>query len=629
MILGVAVCTVGMAQKKYLTTHFPNSTLMNIVKDAAPGTYAPVYGDQYWQDSIPEAMRKSYIAKGEQLLNCKWESLPVTLFSDYRTNGDRMRYQNVIFPKRNQLITLVLAELMEHKGRFMPDILNGLLSICEETWWGIPAHYGPKMPVPEQQSLDLFNAETGGMMSWVYYMMKEPISQFSPLLTQRIKQEITRRILVPGLNGNDWWRTSAMNWNPWICSNWLTCVLLVEDNKANQAQGLEKIFGCLDYYMDNYSNDGGCDEGPSYWDRSAASMCDCLWLLSKATGGKIDMSSNPKLKAMGAYLCKMNIGKRHGVNFADAGPGFLPSVNSVFTVGTYLHDKVMCSYSAYLAKEEDFFTDPAKRCSYLFPLSRELMLLSQIKTLESYKGKSQMYFDAYLPDLQVVTARSEKNSEEGLFMAAKGGTNGESHNHNDVGNFIVYQDAEPMIIDAGVGTYRRETFNDATRYKIWTMQSGYHNLPQINGVDQMYGKTYAAKDVKEKATNKRVTFSLDIAGAYPEEAKVKSWVRTLNFVRGKYVDVTEQYALSAYTAPTEIMLITPVKPTVSDGKVSMKSDKIHAKVTFNPAEVEVSAEEINMDDEKMTHTWGHLYRIKMRVKSTGVNNLVRYRISGE
>jgi hypothetical protein len=229
----------------------------------------------------------------------------------------------------------------------------------------------------------------------------------------------------------------------------------------------------------------------------------------------------------------------------------------------------------------------------------------------------------------VVTARSEKNSEEGLFMAAKGGTNGESHNHNDVGNFIVYQDAEPMIIDAGVGTYRRETFNDATRYKIWTMQSGYHNLPQINGVDQMYGKTYAAKDVKEKATNKRVTFSLDIAGAYPEEAKVKSWVRTLNFVRGKYVDVTEQYALSAYTAPTEIMLITPVKPTVSDGKVSMKSDKIHAKVTFNPAEVEVSAEEINMDDEKMTHTWGHLYRIKMRVKSTGVNNLVRYRISGE
>ena len=38
----------------------------------------------------------------------------------------------------------------------------------------------------------------------------------------------------------------------------------------------------------------------------------------------------------------------------------------------------------------------------------------------------------------------------------------------------------PVIIDAGVGTYTRQTFS-SERYTIWTMQSNYHNLPMING----------------------------------------------------------------------------------------------------------------------------------------------------
>lgn len=45
----------------------------------------------------------------------------------------------------------------------------------------------------------------------------------------------------------------------------------------------------------------------------------------------------------------------------------------------------------------------------------------------------------------------------------------------------------PILIDAGVGTYTRQTFSNE-RYSIWTMQSNYHNLPMINGVPEKYGK---------------------------------------------------------------------------------------------------------------------------------------------
>ena len=74
-----------------------------------------------------------------------------------------------------------------------------------------------------------------------------------------------------------------------------------------------------------------------------------------------------------------------------------------------------------------------------------------------------------------------EGSAEGLCLAAQGGTNGQSHNHNDVGNFVVYADGLPAIIDVGVETYTAKTFS-SPRYGIWTMQSAYHNCPTIDGV---------------------------------------------------------------------------------------------------------------------------------------------------
>jgi hypothetical protein len=47
-------------------------------------------------------------------------------------------------------------------------------------------------------------------------------------------------------------------------------------------------------------------------------------------------------------------------------------------------------------------------------------------------------------------------------MAIKGGNNGESHNHNDVGSFIIYTDGEPLFIDPGVGEYTAKTFSNSS-----------------------------------------------------------------------------------------------------------------------------------------------------------------------
>ncbi|WP_259391711.1 heparinase II/III-family protein [Paenibacillus thiaminolyticus] len=94
--------------------------------------------------------------------------------------------------------------------------------------------------------------------------------------------------------------------------------------------------------------------------------------------------------------------------------------------------------------------------------------------------------DRWMPGVEVMVARERG---DGWFLAAKGGHNDESHNHNDIGSFIVYADQCPLWIDAGVGTYTAKTFSPE-RYSIWTMQSGYHNVPTVNGAEQAPGRTF-------------------------------------------------------------------------------------------------------------------------------------------
>src|SRR5919202_1922411 len=83
----------------------------------------------------------------------------------------------------------------------------------------------------------------------------------------------------------------------------------------------------------------------------------------------------------------------------------------------------------------------------------------QLATLRSAPRQQALLRDAWMPGIQVMTARVKDGSSQGLYLAAQGGHNAESHNHNDVGNFLVYADGKPAIIDVGVETYTAKTFS--------------------------------------------------------------------------------------------------------------------------------------------------------------------------
>ena len=565
----------------------------------------PQAGDAFWRDSIPTEMRQSYISYGNQYAGKPWTVLPWTVFAENKITGNRVNYEGLCFEKRRQLAALVMAEIMEGRGRFISDIINGLGSFCEETWWGIPAHYSKPIPLTELQEVDLFNAETASLVVWTRYMLEKQLDVFSSALCQRIDREIERRILQPAVEKDYWWKTAGMNWNPWICSNWLACVLICEKVEARKAEAIRQIRQAIRAFIDAYPEDGGCDEGPGYWDRAAASMFEILRLLPDDANFS---GMFGKIQRMAAYAYKTYIGNDYCVCFADAHENkAVQQVNIVYPFGLWLNDQTMRAFGAYLGQRKQVLSNPAALFdkSGNFPtLGRELFFLRHIREFMAEQPHEPLLKDVWLPDLQIMTARRGN-----LYVAMKGGHNGESHNHNDVGSFIVYSNSEPLFIDPAVGEYTAQTFGKG-RYDIWTMQSQFHNLPQINGVDQKDGKSFAAKVVSHK--NGQLT--LDIAAAYPNEAAVKSWKRTVS-ARATGISVVEDYELDACRQPVRLMLMA-LSPTALQ--------HLH----YDKRQLEVTVEDIsNKLDPVLQKMWGQqMFRIILTVKSAKLKDQIKYTI---
>jgi hypothetical protein len=208
-----------------------------------------------------------------------------------------------------------------------------------------------------------------------------------------------------------------------------------------------------------------------------------------------------------------------------------------------------------------------------------------------------------------------KNSSD-WFFATKGGHNNESHNHNDVGTFMLYKGSIPVFVDAGVGTYTKQTFS-GERYSIWSMQSGWHNLPIINGKTQRHGALYKAADVEVCAKGKVKTFKLDIAGAYRKGTDCRSWIREYKLT-DKLLTITDVYDL-------EVRNAADVENFLVQGKVYMTADvlsngyivKENEVVVENqgvffrlvyPAGMIPSVEVKELTDPRLTKVWGDSLR---------------------
>ncbi len=630
---------------------FSPDDIRTLLVPRASFTPYPPAGDRDAWEALPADTRRALVEAGERFLGYAYPSLPATLFLEFAREGNRSRYETQQFTRRAALEALVVAECAEAGERFLDDIANGVWAVCEESFWGIPAHVGEQragvtLPDVTEPVVDLFAAETGNLLAWTAYLLGDRLDSVSPLVRERVRLEINRRILEPMRERDDFrWMGFAElpndrkvnNWNPWICSNWLAATLLNGSDEEQRARDVHRIVRTVDNFIDTYPADGGCDEGPSYWGHAGASLFDTLDLLYRASDGAISVFDEPLVEEIGRYIYRAHIADDYYVNFADAPAIVRPRASLVRAYGERIGDDDMVAFGRWLEARGDAVSSSMSQRDRLRPanLQRVLRRLfaqrdkeagardasrpgagsreAPAASADAAPGRPPLPGDVWLPDIQVMVARDREGTTDGFLLAAKGGHNAESHNHNDVGSFVVYRDGRPLIVDAGVETYSRKTFSDR-RYEIWTMQSAFHTLlPALDGVQQEAGARFAASDVHWSADDSGAELELDIASAYPPQAGLDRWRRSVRLDRATGVRIHDEYRLSRPIGRLTISVLTPCAARIDPpGTVVLAEREIvdgrssaSGVLTFDHRAFSATLERIDIHDDRLAASWGN------------------------
>ena len=560
----------------------------------------PPASDRAGWEGLPPSARQRLLAAGEAEAAKPIAPLPLHLWLAFTREGSRAEWEAALFSRRARLCALAAAECVEYKGRFLDGIADTLWAICEESAWQLPAHNSyvrdtPQLPLPDtaRPLIDLFAAEAGALLSTVCYLLGPALEGAYPGLTTRIQREVRARILAPYLHDHFWWMGSGAepmcNWTSWCTQNVLLCFFLLPSVSQDERRAAVcQAAYSLDCFLKDYGPDGCCNEGAQYYRHAGLTLWGALHILASAAPAAFaPLFREEKIKNIAEYILNVHVDGPYYLNFGDCSP-----LAGRCGAREYLFARAVGSPALAALAAADFRADcdpdhlAAQDASSRINLwYRLLTAFTEQELLSCPADADAPDGDVWYPSVGVFAAR-----RGGWVLGAKMGSNGDSHNHNDTGSVTVYKDGRPFLIDIGVESYTRKTFSPR-RYEIWTMQSGWHNLPTFSGVMQLPGAEYAARDVETG----QGSIAADLAGAYPP-------IRGLSFYRRQAAVTAEGVTLTDQTdwpGEVELTLMTERQPVPCEGGLAVGEV---GRILLHPG-VEVTITPVPVSDPRLRTAW--------------------------
>lgn len=619
LLLAAGLCTASLDVQAYeernlLQQQAEQASLKDMLVMGQKWVNYPAYKDRDGWNQLFGTYRTSVIRNGEKQLSYGWEVVKATDYMEFERTGNRQIMERPFGRNAEAVVQLLLAELAEGKGRFLDQLANGVFHLCEMTSWALSAHLPSQpshrsLPNSMYHLIDLTAGDLGGMLSWVYYFMHEEFDKLDPEISARLYRELDRRIMTPYLEDDSFWWMAVHykgqmvnNWNPWCNFNALMCFMLIENDKDRLAKAVWRSMESVDKYLNYVHADGACEEGPAYWGHAPGKLLDYLELLGKITGGKVNLFRVAQVRNMGEYISRSYVGSGWVVNFADASAKGGGDSHLIYRYGKAVGSDELMHFASFLNQDKQMKWSgrDVYRILQAFSIDGDMRKLEPSHEVPAFTWYPETEF-YYL-------------SKGDAFLAAKGGYNSESHNHNDAGSCSFWYRQTPILIDAGVGTYTRQTFSNE-RYSIWTMQSDYHNLPLVNGYSQKDGRQYKARVLK--ATDKE--FSADLAAAYPREAGIKEWKRSYRLSSGK-LTVQDRFRLDNPKEKNQVNFLTWGDVKLDEGKVMITVNGVTAELVYNPQLFEAGKETVELTDPRLSSVWGkEVYRLVFKARKLEQN----------
>ncbi|MDQ0921660.1 hypothetical protein QF038_000168 [Pseudarthrobacter sp. W1I19] len=570
-----------------------------------------------------------------------WPQPLVSHYARYFRDGNRAAYEGLVAARQQRLTRAAVMCLLPDTHRladadptpaadadreasdWLDEVIDGAYLLCEQSSWSWAAHddvfsrSGEVVPRKSRPYLDLGAGEVAAQLAWLDHLLGDRLDIRAPGLRRRIREETAERVIHPFLERLDWhWLGldgNVHNWNPWIHSNLLAAAIFLLDDPNEQARTVTRCIEGLDRFLSSLPADGAIDEGFAYWWNGAGRMLEGLALLEDATGGALD-ADLPVIRELVAFPHRMHIGGDWFLNVAD-GPARAAKAlpwDMLHRWAVRLGDRDAARHAAACVQ-----AGPEAAAG----LGRVLHSLLNAADAPTPTHPPLVPF-TYLPSVQIMAAREQGGTEKGLFLAAKGGHNGEHHNHRDVGSVVVAVDGVPLLVDAGQPTYTAKTFGP-DRYDIRAMQSAWHSVPAPFGLEQGTGAEFAA-EVLNAPDPTDPTLQLALGAAYG--FRPDQWVRTASLDRKTRKAIVEDCwdlgrPPESGTSDVDITYLAAGTVTVGHGTATVRPAGIPAAETsrgavlrWEPAAAVVLVDEWLLDDPLLADIWGaKLTRLRFRL----------------
>lgn len=461
------------------------------------------------------------------------ETIKFSVFRLFKEKGDRNAYQKVFFKRQHRLYAMAfMCLLYPENEEYLTLLQDTIWEICDLYVWALPAHID-NIEINNNTELDLDATSMGMALSIIQVLLG---SRLHPLINSRINAELDRRIIKPFMQKRWHWEYRANNWTA-VCSGATGCVFMLNRPELFELVR-DRLNENMQDYLRSYKDDGVCVEGAGYWSYGFGYFMEYARMQKEFTDGRYDLTASEKVKNISTFFQKLFLDKDVIVNYGDCGAGTSVSVPGGFMYGLKaLYNEVELPKENLLSYQVHYFPF----------LLRAFIDFDPLFTSKDITADAEYY----MGDQGWFVKRCAKYG-----FAGRGGSNGESHNHNDVGSFILSIDNSQVLIDMGGRPYTRQYFEHPTRYTFVETSSRGHNVPIINGE---YQKNIPGTGSSTSFENG--VFSVEFASVYGIEGL--SLRRDYSFTSDSVIITDNFSGASSF----EERFVSFIEPVICDGEV--------------------------------------------------------------
>jgi hypothetical protein len=484
------------------------------------------------------------------------------LYKLSKDSGNREIYENP-YDARRIYLSLAVFLVLAGKEEYLTIVEKYLVAICDEDTWVVPAH--------DERLIDIYSAETTLTIAETILILKDKLPK---VLVSRVYKEIQRKVFdfyEKDLNKNIWYNKGD-NWNS-VCNSCIgTAYLLLEKNQDKLIGGISTaIRGLKSYIYSAFKEDGGTDEGVLYWNYGMGMFVIFAEHLFNASSGSINLFSDAKFNKIAEFPTNMLLDKELFISFSDSlengtqfNPGYIQKIAS--RTG---NSKILGLLSYRMPVDHHKLPNLIRYCTWwngkIFPVPKVESLL--------------------LPDSGIAKLVAKEKGYP-IIISVKSGNNGESHNHNDIGSWILTIDGENFFTDPGPGKYSGDYFS-GKRYENIFANSWGHSIPVIDGELQSQGSEYFGT-IDDFSKTGELFALMNLTNAY-SIASLKKFTREILIdEKQNNIILTDAFSFSGDNHSIEEAFVTFSNVEKIDTQnIIIRGEKHSIKVTINLGEFKI------------------------------------------